>query len=477
MSFENTRIFRLLSALDPVTLNRFEKFIYSPYFNKNQKITNLFDIVNNDLRTGKAVRSKEELWEEIGFSGPYKDIKFRKLCNDLVERYERFVIVEKMESDELLKSNLLLSALKEFGNEILIEKHLSKSGTVFERTPDRSSDFFLQKYLYEKALQSLKTNYEKKEDIGKYINKDSYLKLQRQLNGFYVLENLRYAIDIITWSKQYKTEIDVELDEIVKLIQSENLDNIISVKVYWLIYQTLTEEDSKELYYQLKELARQEIYVFPKSEQAEIFDALFSYCIKWVNRGDKEFLREYLDIHEWGIREEFILKKGILSPTSFRNYVVIGLRLDDFERVENYINTNIKLLEEFRRENALNFNLARVQWYKKNFDEVISYLSRVNYDDIWYNINSRYYLLASYYELDELDVLESSIDSFLAFLRREKSIDTNRKKNQIHFANFLKRLVRYQTDKQKLLKLREELEDNKTVFNRSWLIEKIDELI
>lgn len=475
MSFENTRIFKLLSELDAIELNRFSKFIHSPYFNKNEHVTALFDILYNDIKTANAVLPKEKLWGEIGLELPYKDIKFRKLCNDLVERYERFLTVEQMESDELLKSNLLIHAVKRTANKNLIDKHIGKTGNIFERTPDQSADFFLQKYLYDKTLQNLKTNYEKKEDIKKYINKEAYENLSSQLDAFYVIEKLRHAIDIITWSKQYKTEIEINLDETIKLIQREELDHVTAVKVYWLIYQIMTIESSKPLYYQLKALAKREIYQFPENEQAEIFDALFSYCIKWGNKGDMEFTREYLDIHEWGIIEEFILKNGVLSPTSFRNYILAGLRVGEIDRVESYIKSNLHLLEEPRRENALNFNLARVYWYKKDFDNVLSYLNKVNYDDIWYNINSKNYLLASYYELDEIDALYSNIDSFVAFLRREKSLDASRKKRHLNFTNFLKRLLNKSEDKAQLLKLKAQVESEKEIVNKTWLLEKISE--
>ena len=78
MSFENTRIYRILSSMDAVTLNRFSKFIHSPYFNKNQKITSLFDITHNDLKKGNAVKSKETLWTMVGFADGYKD-RFKSL--------------------------------------------------------------------------------------------------------------------------------------------------------------------------------------------------------------------------------------------------------------------------------------------------------------------------------------------------------------------------------------------------------------
>jgi len=478
MSFENTRIYRLLCQIDVIALNRFSKFIHSPYFNKNQKLTSLFDISYNDLKEGNAVKSKEQLWTMVGFADKYKDIKFRKLCNDLVALYEEFITVEVLQGDEMLKSNLLIKGIKKNDNEILIEKHISKSTTIFDRIADKSSDFYFQKYMNEKTLQNLKTNYEKKEDIKKYISSEANQNLAIQLDAFYVIEKLRHAIDITTWTKQYKIDFEINLDVTLKLIEeSEVLSSTPAIRIYSLIYQILTKENSKDLYFELKDLAKENILLFPKSEQAEIFDAIFSYCIAGVNKGKLEFQREYLDLNDWGIQEEFILKNGVLSPTSFRNYIGISLRMSDFERAENYIEKNILLLEESRRHNALHLNLARLYFYRKEYETVIDKLQAVNYNDVWYNINSKILLMATYYELDEIDPLYSLIDSHSAFLRREKLLDNKRKKRHLQFISNLKKIVNHPDSKEKVLALKNKIESEKEVVNKEWLLEKIEELL
>jgi len=474
MNFENTRIYRLLKDLDPVTLNRFSKFIHSPYFNVNERITRLLDIIHNALKKGNAVESKEKLWNSVGFAGEYKDIKFRKLCNDLVERYERFLTIETLDKDDLLKANLLIRGLKDNNVESLIDKHIGKSSTTFDRIPDRSADYYLQKYIYEKNLQNLKSNYEKKEDIKQYINKKKFDELLKYLESFYIIEKLRYTIEVLTWTRQYKTDIEIDTDKIKSLMASFEY-RIDAVNIYHLIFKMLSDEGTRDQYHELKKLAKDKIYSFPKNEQMEIFSALLSYCVRFVAKADMYFHKEYLDIHDWGIKEGYLISNGILSPVSFRNYVVIGLRINEFERVENYIKNNSQLLDSERRENALNFNLARVYWYKKDFNNVLIHLNRVNYDDIAYNINSRHYLLTSYYELDELDTLESAIDSSLAYLRRNNALGAEEKKTQISFVKSLKDLVRYQNNNEKLIELREKVKSNKTIPTRNWLLEKIDE--
>ena len=151
--------------------------------------------------------------------------------------------------------------------------------------------------------------------------------------------------------------------------------------------------------------------------------------------------------------------------------------MENINRVEKYINSNINLLEESKQENALNFNLARLHFYKKEFDTVLTFLNRVNYDDIWYNINSKILLLATYYELNEIEPLFSSIDSYTAFLRREKSLDNTRKQRHLNFTTNLKKIINFQDQRLKLSKVKESIIDSKTIVNKEWLLEKIDALL
>jgi len=190
-----------------------------------------------------------------------------------------------------------------------------------------------------------------------------------------------------------------------------------------------------------------------------------------------DFFKETLAIYDWGIKEDIVFSQGRLSPTTFRNYVMSGLRVGEFDKIENFITHHSKFLDENRRENALNFNLGRVSFYRKEYQKVIQYLNLVNYDDIWYNINSKVLLFASYYELDEIDVLISSIEAFSTFLRREKDVQNMRTQRYSNFSRYLKKIVNNKHRKDKIKKINEALQADSGVVNKPWLLEKMGEIL
>jgi len=471
----STRIFRVLAQLTIPEMNRFIKFIQSPYHNVNARINGLAVILVNSIKKDEKLPTKESLWKSIEVKTKYSDLKFRKLCNDLLERFEKFLILENLENNKILQANLLLETIRRDKIEILAEKHMSKSSKEFEREIDKSSNYYLQRYFFEKTIQNLKTNYEKKVDLKKGKSR-SYSELIKNLDAFYAIEKLRIATDIQTWKKMYKSNDDIELGIPLTFIDNLDFKNHPAVEIYKSMFKLYDEKELTTEYFDLKSKAFKNIYSFPKDEQREIFDVLVSFSIRWVNKGDIKFLKETLELYDWAINENIILNKGKLSPTTFRNYVVAGLRISEFDKVENFIKSNIDLLDKERRENALNFNLARVAFYRKQFQDCVSYLSRVNYDDIWYNVNSKMLLIAAYYELEEIAVLESTNDAFITFIRREKSLDINRRTAYLNFSSYLKKIIS-NYDSKKLIKIKEKIISNKEVYNKTWLLEKIEDLL
>ena len=474
----NTRIYKVLTSLDKPMLNRFSKFIHSPYHNVNEKISGLVDLLIEAIKSEKELPDKKDIWKRLKIKGGYEDVKFRKLCNDSLEKFEIFLVNEKFNENELLKSNLLLESIRIENLDILLEKNVSRLNRSINRQIDQSSEFYLQRYFFEKTLQSLKDKLNNKK-ITKLLPGDKkHESLSIYLDIFYVVEKLRFAADAITRSKLYKTESDINLDQTIAIIKKHNLESFPSVKIYLYMYKIHTEENDYQSYDILKDYTFENVEQFPKEERREILDALFSFCIKQINQGNEKFLTELLELYDWGIDSEIILINNILSHTSFNNYIVSGLRAGKFDRVESFIINQSHYLEPSRRDNAVNFNLARVSIYKKEYEKVIEYLNQVNYDDIWYNLNSKIYLLLAYYELGEDMVLESLIDSFQTFLRRQKSLQDLKIQMFSNFVKYLKKIYRSKnSNKLSIENLKVQLIAEDKIINKSWLLEKIDELL
>ena len=94
-----------------------------------------------------------------------------------------------------------------------------------------------------------------------------------------------------------------------------------------------------------------------------------------------------------------------------------------------------------------------------------------------YALSAKQLLVRTYFELGEYLVLDSLIDSFKIYLRRNKQISKTQKQEYLNFLSFVKNLtVLNPRDRQKIQKLNSRIEKASSVMPKKWLLEKIEAL-
>ena len=193
-----------------------------------------------------------------------------------------------------------------------------------------------------------------------------------------------------------------------------------------------------------------------------------------MNLGDSEFVLEAFQLFQDWLPKGLLLVQGKLTPFHFKNIVTIGLRLSEFDWIENFIHQYSQFLDERHRENAITFNLAQLYFYKKNYLKVIQLLSQVEYDDMTYNLNSKTLLMASYYELDEIEALGSLLDTFRVYLNRNKELPATRRKHYLNTIGIVRKLSKIiNGDSKQIEKLTTEVETTQGVVSKNWILEKL----
>lgn len=87
-------------------------------------------------------------------------------------------------------------------------------------------------------------------------------------------------------------------------------------------------------------------------------------------------------------------------------------------------------------------------------------------------------LIATYYELNEYDALESLLQAFKMYIRRERSLPVERKNHYLNLIKFTNTLIKIpHKEKKKLEKLYQEIKDTKGIVSKPWLEEKVLKLL
>jgi len=478
----DSKVYIALQHLSVYELNSFRKYLESPYFNVNESLLSLFDVYDPILRQ----QSNEELTKEIIWKlvypkkSQFNDTKYRKLHSELLRLFEEFLAQKVFDGNKFLKGNLTLQAVRKRKIEKLYKSVSASSDRALEHNYNRSSEYLYAKYFNEKEKLELYSE----TDIMKMRTKnyDAVINISdtvSYLDQYYIAEKLKYYVKLLAWKKFLP--LDQELDYIDLVKQMKNTEanqEIPPIAIYDTISKTQLDQDDTESYFLLKKQVEEFIDYFPDIEIGGIYDALLSFAVRMVNKGNLSFQEETLEVYKGALQKKTIFENGYIMSINFNNIVFFALRTGNFDYAEQFVEDYQDQLHPKERTSSVAFSLARIHFYRKNYGKVIELLQEVEMNSVLYTLSSKTILLLSYYELDEFDALDSFINSFKVYLNRERSITTRKKGTYKNLLKYVTKLINLRSsDQAGLKKLKTEVEAATGVGSKPWLLQKIEEKI
>ncbi len=472
-NMENSKLYSLLTSLDKYEQNSCRKYIVSPYFNKNENLVILFDSLVDHINAARLKPlEKERLWSKLNPSEDYNDVRFRKYCSDLLKLVEGFLAQQVYENDPLKKATFLIEAVGKRKISKLVNSTLGTARRISEKSDSRSAGFYFHQYQIEKNYYDL-LEFEANRFVKSNIEETA-----KYLDQFFIAEKLRMYCAVLNQKSLISQEYQLLfIEDILAHLKDKNLDDIPPIAVYYQVVLTTIDSENIKHYFKLKSLLKEHGLKFPKQEALQLYYSAINYCIRRINKSDQKFLEESFQLYNELIENEIIFINDELSPWDFKNIIVLALRLGKYQWTERFILNYNHKLPESSRENAVTYNLAQLYFYQKQYDKVIEQLQNVEYEDVSYNLNSKSMLIATYYEMDEIEPLYSLFESFRAYLNRHKDISNERRKLYSNLIRITKKLTKLSPgDSKSLEKIKTEMTQTKNIASANWLREKILEL-
>lgn len=472
----DSKFYKFLQCLNSKEIRRFRLYLESPYFNVNIPILSLFDQFEAKLLSNtKEDMVKENVWMHIYPNEPFDYDKLRKLQHKLMELAYDFLAQQIYDSSTALKTQNLLQNLADKQMDEFMPTAINSGLAVLNKQQNRHGNFYYEVFAIEKYKYIL-ANLESERVKKSTIDKLNFNEIDENLNVFYISEKLRLICLLMSWSKMIKVDTQLPLvNEIIELVDSQSLLRYPAISVYYQIYKTYLEPEELNHFYTLKNLIEKHLHLFPPTDARDIVNAAINYTIQKQNKGILSFAQDNFELWKHALETEVVLVNNEISNWAFKNIITLGLRLKQFDWVEMFIEEFGPKIDILYRENAINYNKACLFFYKKNYNLAIPLLQKVQFDEVTYGLDAKSLLLASYYELDEIDPLYSHIDSFKAFVQRNKSITPDRKKRYIDLIKFTKSISNTKLDQKALSKLKDEIK-NSQAASKNWLLEKMNEL-
>jgi hypothetical protein len=471
----NTKLFDYLQSMSSYELNRFHKFVQSPYFNEDDSIARLVAALLPLLKSQTIHQVTEKtIWKKVFGNKSFTQQIYNRLLSDTVKKAEQFLTADAFNRHPHSGKIALLEIL----NQRRLDKHFPElhrfTHHKLSETTSKDSAFYYQEF----QLHQLQNNFI--ENQNQRTTNKNLQQIFSSIDVFYFIQKLKFYAAALHYgsflSEQNETAL---IHEIIAETEKPQYKTIAHLQAYRTIVLTFLEHENDTHFTQLASIIQHESPQFSHHELQSLLSFAINHCIRKINLGKPDFLRALFALYQYALNKKLLLdEKKQLSQWEYKNIVTTALRVKEFKWTEKFLTTFKNTLQPSERDNAFTFNLARYYFATKHYDKVLTMLQQVEYSDIFYQLDSKTTLLKTYYEMGEALPIYSLKDSFRILLRRKKLISDQQKQNYMNLLKFTIRLHKADVrNKKEMTQLKKEIEATENIADKSWLIEKVNELM
>ncbi|MBC8047266.1 MAG: hypothetical protein H7Y00_10750 [Fimbriimonadaceae bacterium] len=474
---KDTRLIQLLNSFSAKEIKLFADFIHSPYFNKNEKVMKLADVIIKYYPAfEKKLPTEEKLFAAVFKNEQYDYFKFRNYTSDILELALDFLKTEKLQEQKIAGNISKLENLRIHNQDKIYEKEFLKTEKQLLETQQPGAIHLFEKFRLKKEESEYNTK----------INPNTHHELTQHgldvFTEYIVLQCMDYYGLMLHDQMQNNVPYELKLFNEMLAYAEENYVQFNTItRVYIDLVRLMQDITQTERYERLRNLLRENHNKIPFELLERGYVHLVDFCAIQINRmGNNEYVREVHNLHR-DILQFHIQTKGNMAYQDFLNVVKIAAVIKEFEWVEKFIHEYGPHLAENERENSMQFSYAIVAYYKEDFDRAIRHMSSVNFKDPIMKIQVKSNTIRYLYEEKLYEQTLACIDAFAHYLRREKMLTDEIISSHEQFIGYVKEMIKIELepDKREKLKLTTELTNKVLNMNtnyfgtKNWLKKKL----
>lgn len=471
VTVEKNPLISLYQALDKSATRRLGKWMDSPIHNKREDVRALHAyLTGGDERLFKTSSlSKMRIWKRIFLKEPFEDARLRQTFHWALRATEAFIAYEEWADNKIETELALTTGLRRRGLSSNTLRSLKKARQLQERSEIRNETFYRRQY-------ALELEYDEYRVYHKLMEKPNFQEIADALDVAYLIEKFKVSCNMLFHSRVYKTSYDVRfLKEIISFVNELNLEDYPVLAIYYYVYLGFTEDDERgNNVLLLRDTITAHGDLLTATDHRYIILMAINICISNMNVGREAYIREAFEWYRLGFARDVIAENNLLTRATYLNIITIGLRLQEYDWIQRFIDTHTNQLEDDIRENTESFARARLAYEQKDYNTGMPLLAQVDFKHPVYNIMAKTLQLKIYYEIDEYDAMDSQLDSMTTYLRR-KTLSDLHKDNFGNIVRFVRRVSRLAPgDRKKKAELREQIENATPLTEKKWLLEQLD---
>ncbi len=476
---ENSLLVKILTTIPKNLHSELLKFINSPFFNEKEEIIAFVECLLTHYPFKKPF-SKEECFSIVFPQKAYNDSKMRQLMSATKKVVEQYLVVTQMQKNDYQADAMLVDYYRKYDLAGALQPKIKGLEKSVNQPKFIDEKYFYKKYrlavtkagvLSEQGANERNKNF--KELYGNQLKETI-----EELNKYYFFQVLNLYSISYNFSTLFESEFEMGfVQEILKeVLENEVYQETVPLNMLAHSLIFLSDMEQENHYFKLKSLLETHAHKIEPYVATNFYRRACSYCIRQIHQEKEVYCESLFELYQTMLEQNLILVRGNFPTGTFKNIVNLALRLDKDEWVEKFIKDNHNKLAGENPDDILNFALALLEFKKGNHQQVLDLLNQVEaLKDLYYNIEAKRLFLKVFYELDLIDILYAQMNAFKVYIHRNKLITNLQKKMNRKFVNVLIRIVELPPKQEKkFLKLKEKISLDKELYERNWLLEKME---
>ncbi len=452
---------------------QYQSFLQSNFLNDKPELLVLYEFLNENA---SETWTKELIFKTIFPQKKYDDTLFRWFMSYAHQSVEQFLYIQKLKKQTLQKDLVGMGL-------VLLEEYLDKSQFSFYEKKEKQVIKALQEtkrniHYYAQWVDFEIRRFEYLSITSTRQEKTNLIDLSAAIDRDFIYKKLKYGCDARNRQNIFQDQSDftfldhlLSLESIIKYTTED-----LGIKLYYHIYLLLKEKKEAD-YFTIKQLLFENIHQIETKELNDLYGYLQNFCIQAINTGNSIYSDELFSLYNTLIEHKIILRNGAFYLFDFKNISTLALRLHKTDWMEQFTLQYQAYLPLEHQESATKFNLARIAFIKKEYKASLRSLNNVHFSDVYYDLGGRVLIAKCYFELDDFPLLETVLGSFKIFIKRNKSISDYQKELYENFIKTLLYLSKNIHKPKKIEVLKTRVSDIKSITERAWLNDKMEQVI
>ncbi len=480
---KKTYLVELLTKLSSKQMKELSDFVKSPFFNKNESAEKLFEYLRvNHPEFKPAKIEKEFIYHKLFSPAEYNDSFMRMIIFRLTELTEQYLAYNDMKTQENSENMHLINALLELGADKGAQKNINNLEKSLDKQELKNRSYYETRYRLEKFKHIIYSRYFRPLTI-KDKPDEKLLDESMYLTSFFLISILQSYRYLLNKSLTISFDFDLDLlDYIIKFLENEG-SHFLKNKPLELLYKeilVLKDNSKEDLLEQIKNDLCNDDILLDDDDRKDGLTVISNLSINAAYKGKEEFFKLIFEMDKYLISRDLIsrVKGGYFDKEIFSNVVTLGLKLDEVEWVEEFIEKYHKKLAPENQESSYNHCKAKLYLRTKEYDKAKYYIDNISNADMQLKLHARITSIMIYYELGNIEEVLMQIETYRKYIMNDKLLSKNHRKFSANFIKFISMICKARYSfKTSAEDIKKNILECDMVSSRKWLLDKTEEII